>query len=456
MIPTRTATLPDTSSTELPTDHRSEFQEGNSLPVKTFEPKKSIALENNHLGDMVSLYPSALPDHPNFEPPAGFAERINEKGLKWMRLSVDWYDWNEIEETGAYSQFNIDPLQIKNMDGLLSKNIQILYTLVFWDEEIQTTAGYTRFTTEEEVLRYLDYVRFLVRGLQGRVDYYSILNEPNIGRGTQQYVEAADYINLVKRTVPVIRQEDPDAKILIGEVTPLIWPHSIDYLFEILESDVLPLVDGLNWHAAGWASPEYMAGEYYQYQALVPQIMEMAAENGFTGEFWATEMHWRTSESPHQEEYDGYEAEAAAKYLARGIVMHRGWGIKVGLAENLEDPYKMPVIQNLCTILAGVEPTELLVEIDSQAENVMVSDFMNSQDELLVAIWSDGVAAAGSPGEPATVTIRGLSASEVVGVDVLNSIEQELVFSTDEGNTSIQRLYIKDYPIIVRIKKDSP
>ena len=294
-------------------------------------------------------------------------------------------------------------------------------------------------------------MQFIVSHFKGRVDYYALLNEPNIGQGTQQYVESIDYIRLVRRTVPVIRQADPEARIIIGEVTPLIRADSIRYLFDVLGSDVLPLVDGISWHAAGWASPEFKAEEYYYYPSLLHEIKDMAAAHGFGGEFWATEMHWRTAESPHPSEYDEYSGKAAAKYLARGIVMHLGMSITSGLAENLEHVDKMPVIQNLCTLMAGAEAVELPLGIESEAALQTNFCFALSNGDWLIAIWSDGVAVEQDPGVPATLTVAGVAAQEVVGIDVLHGVAQPMMATVEEGNLVMPNVLVKDYPIILRI-----
>lgn len=453
---TSTATDADgnTSTFSNPTSGPSgtiALQTGNYLPMIPLLPKRSHELEDNHLGDMYSLYPLSLPEHPNFEHPDDFANRINEKGLKWMRTSIDMFDWNEIEEIEAYSKYYVDPLQDQAINNLKENGISVLYTLVFWDKEIKTSEGYSRFQSDDEIQDFLDYIQFIVDHFRGHVDYYALLNEPNIGFGTQQYVESADYINLVRRAVPVIRKADPDVKIIIGEVTPLIWPDSIQYLFDILRSDVLPQVDGISWHAAGWASPEFKSGEYYNYQSLVQEIKKLATENGFTGEFWATEMHWRTSESPHESEYDEYSGKSAAKYLARGILMHLGIGFIPGIAENLEHIDKMPVIQNLCTLMAGAEPLEIVVEIESGAPHLTNYNFELSNGDILIAAWSDSIAIDNDPGVNSTMVIPDLSAENVTGIDILNSFEQELIFSVEDGNLVIRDLLIRDYPIILRI-----
>ncbi|GAI23869.1 unnamed protein product [marine sediment metagenome] len=168
----------------------------------------------------------------------GFVYQNSDLGVKWVRLSVDMFDWNEVESRGLYSEHSIDPNHDKAINGLLDNGIKIMYTLVFWDEEIQDETGdYSRFKTKDEIQRYLDYVQFLVHHFKDHIEYYEILNEPNVREGTQQYVEVADYINLIERTVPVLRQEYPEAKIVVGAVPALSEPDAHDYFFTILSSE---------------------------------------------------------------------------------------------------------------------------------------------------------------------------------------------------------------------------
>jgi len=47
--------------------------------------------------------------------------------------------------------------------------------------------------------------------------------------------------------------------------------------------------------------------------------------------------------------------------------------------------------------------------------------------------------------------VRDLSGHKVLGIDVLNSFQQELVTSTTDGNLVINNLLVRDYPIILRI-----
>ena len=329
-----------------------------------------------------------------------------------------------------------------------------MYALIYWDENIVTGENYSRFRSEEEIQRYIEFVRFTVNHYRGQVQYYELLNEPNLLEfGTQQHVDVMDYIELARRTIPVIRQEDPDAKIVLGAVTPFHEPGAYEYLLSIVSSDIMPLVDGVSWHAGSGASPEYLPELYNAYPAQVSEIMETASASGFKGEFIAEELHWRTSLNPHPTEYSAYGVIPAAKYHARGIVMQLGMGIKTGLAlENIDQlPSLSMVIENLSTVLAGAKPENIPVEIQSEATNITTYSFSLPDGDKLIALWTDGIAADDDPGVIADLTISGLTSDQVTGIDVLYGFEQALNVEKAGSNLLIRGLLIKDYPLIFRI-----
>ena len=450
------------------------FQTGNTQSMTQLQPKQSHELENNRIvngaGQMLGLEDEPDPNVQKQDLDQFIDIEIN-LGVKWVRLSIDWFDWCNVEETGIYSKNYIDPNYDRAITGLADNGIKITYVLVFWDEAIQVGENYYRFKTEDEIQRYLDYAQFIVSHFRGRIEYYEILNEPNAGLGihrepvgTQQDVEVDDYINLVRRVVPVIRQEDPQAKIVAGAVTPLLChiedvacidPFAREYLFSILESDVMPLVDAVSWHALGGTSPEYAEEYYYSYPDIVENIKDVASSHGFEGEYIGDELHWRSPETPHPHEYDEYSKTVAAKYLARGIVMHLGMNCYAGLAEDLSRPLKMSVVQNLCTIMAGAEPTSLPMEIQSEATNIENYSFSLSNGDTLVALWTDGVAVDNDPGVKATLTCQGFTAQGVMGIDVLEGFQQPIIASNESGNLVIQNLIVRDYPLILHITESS-
>ena len=135
---------------------------------------------------------------------------------------------------------------------------------------------YPRFQTEGEIQRYLDFVQFIVHHFKDRIQYYEIWNEPNL-RDRIQWIEVEDYINLVKRAAPVIRQEYPEAKIVVGSTSSLDDPASKEYLFTILRSDIMHLVDVVEWHPMYGCSPEcdWLRQYYYEYPSIVQESMAL-------------------------------------------------------------------------------------------------------------------------------------------------------------------------------------
>lgn len=431
------------------------LQTGNTLHITQLQPKQSRELADNRIGQMASLEADIHTE----QDADGFVYQNIDLGMKWVRLSVDYFDWDEVKSTGLYSEYNIDPNHDRAITGLVDNDIKITYTLVYWDEkdeEIQNELGeeYTRFKTEEEIQRYLDYVRFVIHHFKGRIEYYEILNEPISGSGTLQSVKVDDYINLVKRVVPVIREEDPGAKVAVGAIPNLYEPADYDYLISILNSDIMSMVDAISFHPMHGVSPDYELKEfYYEYPSVIQEIKAVASANGFKGEYIADELVWRTAKNPLPSEPWIYSEIVAAKYYARGIVSSLGMNLTTGLAlEALEDfPLMVSVIRNLCTIMAGAEPISLPIEIQSEATNIQNYSFSLHNGDKLVALWTDGVAVDDDPGIEATLTLPGFSAQKVIGIDVLNSFEQQMVTNVEDGNLVIRNLLVKDYPIILRL-----
>ncbi len=291
----------------------------------------------------------------------------------------------------------------------------------------------------------------IVRHFKGRIKYYEILNEPVNGL-PQQHVELADYINLIRRVVPVIREEDPEAKIVVGGATDLRHDYSREYFFKVLRSDIIPLVDGIAIHPMYGVSPQYdETRQYYDdYPSLIQEIKDVASANGFSGEYFAEEMRWRTSIDPNPYEPGEYTPVVAAKYYARGILINRGLDLWAGIGVGPTIPPVWRTVQNLGATMAGARPDDLTARIESKAENIMSYGFSVPNGDRLFALWTNGIAIDDDPGESATLTFPDTSAQKVIGIDVLHGFEQELIFEVENGNLVIRNFLIKDYPIILR------
>jgi hypothetical protein len=332
---------------------------------------------------------------------------------------------------------------------MVENGLTITYVLMFWDKETWPNgegAPCARFKTEDEVDRYLDFVRFIVRHFKDRVQYYELWNEPDIANYCPKWIQVEDYLNLARRTVPVIREEYPEAKIVVGGVSNLrFWP-SHPYLFDILESDIMPLVDVIAWHPMYGTSPDYEVYReyYYNYPSLAQEIKDVASAHGFDGEYQADELTWRTPETVIPSQPWVHSPTVADKYLSRGVLMHLGMDIGAGVG----GPDR--VVPCLCTVMAGALPVDVPVRIQTAVTDTVTHTFSSPNDQHLVALWTDGIAADFDPGITTTVTLPGLTDHTVTGVDILHGYEQELIASEEDRDLVIHDLLVKDYPIILR------
>ncbi|MCJ7648062.1 MAG: hypothetical protein MUP85_05575, partial [Candidatus Lokiarchaeota archaeon] len=431
------------------------IQEGNILPGSKIPSPPTTELEDNRFGqgggnlDSIKTVSEA-------------GRFVNQNkyqlGTKNVRISFDYFDFEEVNwDGGEYSKYIIDPNHERAIDGLLDAGITVRYCLVFWDPDSPgqiTTPGYSRFKQESEVQGYLDYARFIAKNYKGRIKYYEILNEPRHEDGNQQTVQVEDYIELVRRVIPVIHQEDPSAKIVVGAIGSLHDPKDYDFLMNILQSDIVKYVDGLSFHPMHGVSPDYeLRKYYYDYPFIVQDIKDIANANGFNGEYFADELIWRTAINPLADEPWIYSEIAAAKYYARGIILNLGMNVRANVSlEALDElPYITDTVRNISTVIAGATPIDLQLEIRNEVDKIVNFNFSMKNEDKLVALWTDGVAVDDDPGVNSIIVINGISAEKVVGIDVLNSIEQEMIFSIENGNLVIRDLLIKDYPIFLRL-----
>jgi parallel beta-helix repeat protein len=443
----------DTSQFSVPTlgsSRSTVLQEGNNLLKTRLQPKQSEELEDNRIGTG-----AAFERRSHGTDASAYLDQVNNIGQKWiLGLTIDWLEWDPVEVNGEYSIYYIDPTHDEAVTGLVDLGIETVYSLAFWDEEIQPEEDYARFKKEEEIQRYLDYVQFIVHNFKDRIQYYEMINEPRFNEGgpfNQQNIELVDYIELVRRTVQVIRQEYPEAKIVVG-ATVLFYEH--DYLLGILESDIMPLVDGVSWHPFYGQSPEYQPEYYYNYSSIVQEIKDVASAHGFEGEYMAGELSWGVGYPTFPWTYGEI---VTAKYYARGIIMHLGLDVIVGFAggnePGEEQRSKFRVIRNLCTIMAGAEPASLPVDMQSEATNIRSYSFSLTNGDKLIALWTDGVAVDEDSGVKANLTFQGFIDRDVMGIDVLNGFQQPLVTSSENGNLIISNLMVRDYPLILRLEQ---
>ena len=458
---TATVTDPDGNTSEFspPTggnNRNLSLQVDNIFPIFLLQTKPSNELADNRIGG----------DYGDFSD--GAYDGVFLLGLKWVRVAFDgngsYLNWQRIErEPGKYT---VNPIEDTTITALTNSGVNVILNLGVGPGDGITG---TRFVTDDEIERYLNYVRFMVGYFKGRVKYYELWNEPGgitpaTGLPSNIGIDVDIYAHVISQAAPIIRKEDPEAKIVIGALGG-DWIYGFpgygdyarsilhkEYLRRLITSGVAPLVDAISWHPFYGNMPD---DPYYQtYPDFVREIKDFAASQGFEGEYFAEEIKYYTE--PNVEGW-GRSAPVvseivAAKYYARAIVMHLGLDFTVSTAGQPGYGGRVPdVIRALCMVMEAASPVGLPMDVQSEASNIETYSFSSSEGDRLVALWTNGVAVDDDAGVSATLTFPGSSAQKVIGIDVLHGFEQQLITETENGNLIVRNFLIKDYPIILRL-----
>jgi hypothetical protein len=370
-------------------------------------------------------------------------------GITRVRISINGIEPQQV--IWELPEFAVHPLHEAVFNRMVDNGLTITYVLVFWDKETYPKgegAPCYRFQTEAEIERYLDFVRFTVDHFKGRVQYYEIWNEPEIPEFCPKSITLEDYVNLVQQTVPVIRETDPDAKVVIGGVSTTFGGY--DYLVALLKNaEIMPLVDVISFHPNYGASPEYKEFvQYYEnYPIMMQEIKETAESNGFVGEYHADELTYRTPENAKEDQPWTYSVIASSKYFLRSVVMHLGMDVDIGLGMSYF------VTPRLCTVMDEAQPAELNYMIENTAgANIEAYSFSSPKDNYMLGLWTEGIVENFDPGIEGSIYIQGIEVQRVTVIDILHGVEQELAFDYDEkGNLVIEGLMLKDYPLIIKL-----
>ncbi|MCJ7715684.1 MAG: glycoside hydrolase family 5 protein, partial [Anaerolineales bacterium] len=245
--PTKTQPQPtssdDTGGTEQEqslfeiTENYLVFQIGNNAPAFLLVTEPSQSLPDNHIGGWTGGYD--LYNNPDF---------FYENGFKRIRIGAlfgpDQVGWPIGPDTLS-----------EEVDDTITEYAENSIKLILTTPTGSGLPFPPNFQNQAQVDTYLEYLAFVASHFKGRIAYYEILNEP-------LYMSPKDYVKIAEMAVEVIREIDPDAKIIIGAVCGDwlndfpgygVYQRSVlnfMWFFELIQSfnfkDVQ--VDGISWH----------------------------------------------------------------------------------------------------------------------------------------------------------------------------------------------------------------
>jgi len=430
---------------------------------------------------------------------------FSDLGLKWIRIGYhdDPVNWHWVEKVKG--RLEVDAEADAAVTHAVENGVDVVLSLGFgnrlytqedpvrklpqlWEWYYENPAPPT---TPEALEGWANYVRFMCRHFKDRVKVFEVWNEWNCDLYWGGVTSVADYLAVARVAIPIIREECPTAKVMLGSVAGFchgMASWTAEKLAEEVRGASLPSlllaatrelagdVDIIGWHPFYQTDPNSSGA--LSYRADVQAFKAWAAEQGFKGECACTEYNWGAGYPVPAEPYWWGKCVCSeiekSKYVARLSTLHtalnmgsffcevwanNAYPLDLGLmrrtffsspASFFQPQAAYYVMRNLSTALDGLRPDdEFFIRVEGVHEAVEVCG-LSRPGEKVVALWLTGRAADECAGLPARITIEGLFKS-VSGYDCMNGVTQALQSSHTNGVTVIDGLLVKDYPILLRL-----
>ena len=202
-------------------------------------------------------------------------DQIKDVGVKMVRRGFHWEGIEKVK--GAYDFTETDAI----MQDIRQHGFRVLGVLAFGNKLYGPV-----YNTDDGREAYAKYAAALADRYKADNVIWEIWNEPNTmtfwgkhgkNKGNSDDY-ATEYVNLVKATVPAMRQADPNCTIVAGSVSCL-WSESYKWTEFCFEKGILQTgIDGWSIHPYSIKRPE-------DYPAAYDVVRDMMAKNGAARDF---------------------------------------------------------------------------------------------------------------------------------------------------------------------------
>jgi len=203
---------------------------------------------------------------------------MDHLGVSWVLYT---FNWNDIEpEQGEWDFLVYDALVDRNK----AAGIKVLGVLAYSNWWIHEGMDGPRYIPEQRTSDFLQYVRKTVEHFRGRVDAWSIWNEPNSNifwRGTDE-----GFIELTRLSADAVREVDSEVILLGGAFTRNVSGLPEKFIRRLFESGAMEKTDAVAFHPYE-LNPTRTALLYDRFRNIVDDY-------GFGDKIWITEVGYPT------------------------------------------------------------------------------------------------------------------------------------------------------------------
>ncbi len=416
-------------------------------------PKRTSQVEN---GFGIN---SDLPREPHLPWDRWWWTRMFDSGFGWIRIgqyenSSDPTSWDWVEQKrGVYA---IAPEVDDYVNSLVENGVKVQVQLMYGNPMYTSPSGYKpdQITpkpgsfhnddrsfdsifwppkTPDQIAAFLKYVKWMVNHFRGRIHYYALWNEQDIGYWNP-WGNPEDYGRLLAAFAPAVHQTDPQAKVIYGgQADPNSeWAkRALDECKCASEIDIFAYHTypgyGQNVHPESMDSGAYGVESPAKLRDLVRNYPGIRKDI----EFWDDEFNsipsWRGSDDTVQ-----------SKYVPRGMIYNLAAGVKTFVwllaagvdgneyddfgfihgRRNLPDDFApRPVFFALQNTNALFSDTKLDPKITIEASDIpnlrrqgraplLRYGFRNKNGKAIVAYWAAAHSVPGGAFPPLTVTFK--------------------------------------------------
>ncbi|RLC62835.1 MAG: hypothetical protein DRI48_09105, partial [Chloroflexi bacterium] len=165
-----------------------------------------------------------------------------ELGVGWTRVT---FEWNRIQPNGP-QEWNVVPVSDEVLNNELAAGRQVVGLLITtpgWATDLGRGAGVPQglyLPTDDPNNRWATFVRLIVSRYAGRIDHWTIWNEPEIPVGSPDMTwggSIEDFLQLLRVAYTVAKEANPNAVIHLPAVTHWHDEHWFGRFLDALVAD---------------------------------------------------------------------------------------------------------------------------------------------------------------------------------------------------------------------------
>jgi hypothetical protein len=294
--------------------------------------------------------------------------RFWDNGTDWMSLcptSASTCNWATLDKYLEYAS---------------SHRLDVIYTfgrVPVWENPSGPSYQHVWATNVADIADWKNFVSAIVQHSAGRIKYWEIWNEPNVGgfwSGTN-----AQLIALAESAYKIIKAADPCSQVLLPPTSDPDWTNTY------LDDGGGQYADIMTFHGYPSGAPEH-------YVPMITAFRSVFASHGYSGRpVWDTEGNWVGGQPSYFR-----SADEDAAWVARSLVLQASMGVQRFAWYGWDFCNDTPCYANLWTRTTGIRAPGQAYRITQQW---LLNSFVGTCSNLRATVWSCPVYAAGYRGQ---------------------------------------------------------